>query len=93
MWASYIAALAGNGDNVLAKTALEEAEQNGELEVDAFILGSFFDASPGQMKQADIEIYAEERYPEVWKVVKEEIGWTVDEARMRKVKIDRTVTP
>jgi hypothetical protein len=45
------------------------------------------------MKQADIEIYAEERYPEVWKVVKEEIGWTVDEARMRKVKIDRTVTP
>jgi hypothetical protein len=26
-------------------------------------------------------------------VVKEEIGWTVDEARMRKVKIDRTVTP
>jgi hypothetical protein len=93
MWASYIAALAGNGDNVLAKTALEEAEQNGELEVDAFILGSFFDASPGQMKQADIEIYAEERYPEVWKIVKEEIGWTVDEARMRKVKIDRTVTP
>jgi hypothetical protein len=93
MWASYIAALAGNGDNELARSVLEEAEQNGELEVDAFILGSLLDASPGQLKQADIEMWAEERYPEVWKVLKEDIGWDVDEGRMRKVKIDRTVTP
>lgn len=93
MWASYIAALAGNGDNELARTVLEEAEQNGEVEVDAFLLGSLLDASPGQMKQADIEMWAEERYPEVWRVLKEEIGWTVDDSRMRKVKIDRTVTP
>ena len=93
MWASYIAALAGNGDNELARTVLEEAEQNGEVEVDAFLLGSFLDASPGQLKQADIEMWAKERYPEVWRVLEEEIGWTVDEGRMRKVKIDRTVTP
>lgn len=93
MWASYIGALAGNGDSELAITVLEEAERNGELVVDAFLLGSFFDAGPGQIKQADIETWAEERYPEVWKVVKEEIGWTVGEDRMRKVKIDRTVTP
>jgi len=93
MWASYIAALAGNGDNELARSVLEEAEQNGEVEVDAFLLGSFLDASPGQLKQADIEMWAEERYPEVWRVLKEEIGWTVDDSRMRKVKIDRTVTP
>lgn len=93
MWASYIAALAGNGDNELARTVLEEAEQNGELEVDAFLLGSFLDASPGQLKQADIEMWAKERYPEVWRVLEEEIGWTVDDSRMRKVKIDRTVTP
>ena len=93
MWASYIAALAGNGDNELARTVLEEAEQNGEVEVDAFLLGSFLDASPGQTKQADIEMWAEERHPEVWKVLRDEIGWTVDESRMKKVKIDRTVTP
>lgn len=93
MWASYIAALAGNGDNELARSVLEEAEQNGEVEVDAFLLGSFLDASPGQLKQADIEMWAKERYPEVWRVLEEEIGWTVDDSRMRKVKIDRTVTP
>jgi hypothetical protein len=93
MWASYIAALAGNGDNELARTVLEEAEQKGEVEVDAFLLGSLLDASPGQMKQADIEMWAEERYPEVWRVLKEEIGWVVEESRMRRVKIDRTVTP
>lgn len=93
MWASYIAALAGNGDNELARTALEEAEQNGELEVDAFLLGSFLDASPGQMKQADVEMWAEERYPDVWKILKEQVGWTMDESGMRKVKIDRTVSP
>lgn len=93
MWASYIAALAGNGDNELARTVLEEAEANGEVEVDAFLMGSFLDASPGQMKQADVEMWAEERYPEVWKVLKEEVGWTVEESGMRKVKIDRTVTP
>ena len=93
MWASYIAALAGNGDNELARTVLEEAEQNGEVEVDAFLLGSFLDAGAGQLKQADIEIWAKEKYPEVWRVLEEEIGWDVDEGRMRKVKIDRTVTP
>lgn len=93
MWSSYIAALAGNGDNVLARTVLEEAEEKGELEVDAFLLGSFLDGAAGQTKQADIEIWAEERYPEVWKVLKEEIGWDVGEDGMRKVKIDRSVKP
>jgi hypothetical protein len=45
------------------------------------------------LKQADIEMWAKERYPEVWRVLEEEVGWTVDDSRMRKVKIDRTVTP
>lgn len=93
MWASYIAALAGNGDNELAISTLEEAEQNGELEVDAFLLGSFFDAAAGQSKQEDIETWAEDRYPEVWDVVKETIGWTVKQDGMRKVNIDRSVAP
>lgn len=93
MWSSYIAALAGNGDNVLARTVLEEAEEKGELEVDAFLLGSFLDGAAGQTKQADIELWAEERYPDVWKFLKEEIGWDVGEDGMRKVKIDRSVSP
>lgn len=93
MWASYIAALAGNGDNELARSKLEEAEEKGEVQVDAFLLGSLLDAGAGQMKQKDLEMWAEERYPEVWHVLKEEVGWTVDADGMKKVKVDRTVTP
>lgn len=93
MWASYVAALAGNGDNDLAISTLEDAEQERELDVDAYLLGSLFNACPGQTKQADVESWAEERYPEVWSIVKEKIGWETDESGMRLVKIDRTVTP
>jgi hypothetical protein len=75
MWASYIGALAGNGDFELARSTLEEAEANGELEVDAFVLGSLLDASPGQSKQAEVEGWAEERHPEVWRELRDEVGW------------------
>lgn len=93
MWASYIAALAGNGDFELARSNLEEAEANGELEVDTFVLGSLLDASPGQSKQAEVEAWAEERYPEIWRELRDEVGWEVDEGRMKRVKIDREVEP
>ena len=94
MWASYIAALAGNGDFELARSTLEDAEASGELQaVDSFVLGSLLDASPGQSKQAEIETWAEVRYPEVWRELRDEVGWEVDEARMKRVRIDREVTP
>ena len=93
MWASYIAALAGNGDFELARSNLEEAEANGELEVDTFVLGSLLDASPGQSKQAEVEAWAEERYPEIWRELRDEGGREVDEGRMKRVKIDREIEP
>jgi hypothetical protein len=93
MWASYIGALAGNGDLELAKSALEQAEADGELEVDSFVLGSLLNACPGQSKQAEVEAWAEERYPEVWAEVRDVVGWEVDEARMKRVRIDREVGP
>ena len=93
MWASYVAALAGNGDFELARSALEEAEANGELEVDSFLLGSLLDASPGQSKQAEVETWAEVSYPEVWRELRDVVGWDVDEGRMRRVRIDREVEP
>jgi hypothetical protein len=93
MWASYIGALAGNGDFELARSTLEQAEADGEVEVDTFVLGSLLDASPGQSKQAEVEGWAEERYPEVWRELRDEVGWEVDEGRMKRVRIEREFSP
>ena len=92
MWASYIAALAGNGDNELAFSRLEEAVDAEEVEVDAFLLGSVFSAAPGQVKQEEIEVWAKDRYPDVWREV-ERLGIEVGENDMKSVRIDRSVTP
>ena len=78
MWASYIAALAGNGDNELAIGTLEKAVEMGELEVDVLLLGSLLNAAPGQVKQAEIEAFARERFEDVWETVKGEVGWEED---------------
>jgi hypothetical protein len=92
LWASYIAALAGNGDNDTAINAVEEAEAKGELEIDSFILGSLFDGAAGASKQAEIEAWARERYPQVMQEL-EGLGFEEDEIGMRKFKIDRRVAP
>ncbi|CAK4003954.1 Hypothetical predicted protein [Lecanosticta acicola] len=92
MWASYVAALAGNGDNELAISTLEEAEAKNEVEIDAFLLGSLLTGAPGQEKQAEITGWAKERYPHAWEAL-EKIGFDVDEAGMKIAKIDRSVTP
>lgn len=93
MWASYVAALAGNGDNETAINTVEEAEAGGELEVDAFLLGSLLDGAANRLKQEEIEEWAKEKWPEVWHDL-ERLGFDVDEQDDRvKFKIDRSVTP
>ena len=92
LWASYVAALAGNGDNELAITTVEKADQNNEVEVDAFLLGSLFAGSPGQDAQAEIEGWAKEKYPQVWAEL-EKTPLETKENGMRAFKIDRSVTP
>ena len=92
MWASYIAALAGNGDNELAISTLEKAVEDGELEVDLLVLASLFNAAPGQVKQAEIEGFARSRFGDVWEGVGE-VGMETDENGMRRVRVDRSVTP
>lgn len=92
MWASYIAALAGNGDAQQAIRVLEEAEGKGELEVDSFVLGSLFAGAPSVVKQADVEKWGMKRYPKVWaELVK--TGVEANEAEYRRFGIDRSVTP
>ncbi|EME81511.1 uncharacterized protein MYCFIDRAFT_198205 [Pseudocercospora fijiensis CIRAD86] len=93
MWASYAAALAGNGDNELAFKTIEEAEANNELEVDGFLVGSLYDGGQSHLKQAEIEEWAKDKYPAVWEQL-EKIGYEVDaESGRKRFKIDRTVTP
>lgn len=92
MWASYIAALAGNGDNELAIGTFEKAVASDELVPDVFVLASMFNAAPGQVKQAEIEEFAKERFGDLWAEVLEN-GVEKDEDFMRLIKVDRSVTP
>ncbi|KAK5131547.1 hypothetical protein LTR08_000874 [Meristemomyces frigidus] len=92
MWASYVAALAGNGDVRQAVRAVEEAEKKGELEVDAFVLGSLFAGAPGMTKQGEVEAWGKQRYERVWKEL-EGMGCVEEEDGTRVFGIDRSVTP
>ena len=66
LWASYVAALAGNGDNEMAISTLEKAVEGGECGVDAFLLGSLFAGAAGQGKQAEVEAWGKEHWPSQW---------------------------
>lgn len=93
LWSSYIAALAGNGNIEKAISILEEAESKEELEVDAFLVGSFFMGCSGQVPQSDVEAWCKERFPGVWEEL-ERAGVEEDENGMRTLMgVDRTVTP
>lgn len=92
LWASYVAALAGNGDNELAFRVVEDAVEAGEVEVDEFLLGSLFGAGANKEKQGEIEGWARERYPGVWAAL-EEKGVETDLVGMRRFGVDRSVAP
>ncbi|KAK0274972.1 hypothetical protein LTR35_011394 [Friedmanniomyces endolithicus] len=92
MWASYIAALAGNGDCEGAIKVLEEAVGKGEVEVDAFVLGSLFAGSTGSEKQSYVEQWAKEEHPRAWSEL-EKFGAEEAEDGTRAFEIDRSVTP
>lgn len=92
LWASYVSGLAGNGDIANVIQIIEKAEQENEVDVDSYLLGSFFNAIPGQSKQEDVAIWIKERYPEIWTELGK-IGVNVREDDMRFWKIDRDVGP
>lgn len=92
LWASYAAALAGNGDNDLAITTVEEAEKSNEVEVDAFLLGSLLSGANNEAKQAEIESWAAENYPAVWEEL-QKIGYEENDLGKKIFKVDRSVTP
>jgi len=92
LWASYVAALAGNGDVSLAISTLESAVESGEVQVDTFLLGSLFNGTSGQEKQADVEAFARTNFVQVWSEL-EVLGVQTEENGMRSFKIDRKIGP
>jgi len=92
MWASYAAALAGNGHTNAAITEVERAEGKGELELDAFLVGSIFNAAEVWVKQEEIEMWCRSRDAKIWAQL-EKIGIESGPAQTRICKIDRSVSP
>lgn len=94
LWCSFLAALVGNGNVDQSFDAIEAAEEKGELVVDPFLLGCLCDAAPWyREKQAMIEDWATEKYPEVWRRLQEEVGFEVLEVSGKRYKVDRRVSP
>ena len=94
LWCSYLASLCGNGNVDQSLNAAEEAEEKGEVVVDEFLIGSLCDATPKYSeKQAMIEEWATDRYPDVWKKLVEVVGFEELPTGVRKFKVDRRVSP
>ncbi|KAI4728260.1 hypothetical protein E4T49_03984 [Aureobasidium sp. EXF-10728] len=93
LWASYAAALIGNGHVDNAISLLEEAHVAQGLDMDTLVIGSMYNAAPGQVKKGVVEAWAKERYPEIWTAL-EDIGTRVSEqTKLPEFKIDREVEP
>ena len=94
LWCSYLAALCGNGNVDQSLNATEEAEVKGELAVDEFLVGSLCDATPKYAeKQGMIEEWAQDRYPDAWRKLNEEVGFEILPTGVKKFKVDRRVSP
>ena len=92
LWASYIAALSGNAKIGQAFSTIVQAEQDGHVEVDSFLIGSLFSGSRSPQKQEKIEAWVREQYPHIWAEL-EQIGIDEVEFGWRQFRIDRSVTP
>ncbi|KAK6006674.1 hypothetical protein QM012_005682 [Aureobasidium pullulans] len=93
LWASYAAALIGNGNVDNAIRLLEEAHVQEGLDMDTLVIGSLYNAAPGQVKKGLVEAWAKEKYPEIWTAL-EEIGTRISErTELPEFKIAREVEP
>lgn len=98
LWSSYIASLVGVGateETAVADaiTTAEQALERDDLEVDAFLVASMFNAAFGDVRKEEIKNWAVEKYPDVWKEV-EGLGIELEEGGFMHVKgIDRSVSP
>ncbi|KAK4574121.1 hypothetical protein LTR86_001882 [Recurvomyces mirabilis] len=92
LWASYVGALAGNGNVELAIRTLERGEKEGELEVDGFVVGSLFMGTPGAEGQREVEGWARREFGGAWEEL-EGMGVEEMEDETRVLGIDRSVTP
>ncbi|KAI5239492.1 hypothetical protein E4T42_08651 [Aureobasidium subglaciale] len=93
LWASYAAALVGNGNVDGTINAIEEAHARQELDMDTLVIGSLYNAAPGQVKRGVVETWAKERYPEIWAALEEMGTCPSTLSELPEFKIDRDVEP
>lgn len=94
LWCSYLASLCGNGNVDQAINAAEEAEEKGEVVVDEFLIGSLCDSTPKhEEKQAMIEEWAADGYPEMWEKLNEVVGFEELPTGVKRFRVDRRVSP
>ncbi|KAI5194900.1 hypothetical protein E4T39_08463 [Aureobasidium subglaciale] len=93
LWASYAAALVGNGNVDGTINLIEEAHARQELDMDTLVIGSLYNAAPGQVKRGVVEAWAKERYPEIWAALVEMGTRPSPLSELPEFKIDRDVEP
>ena len=92
LWASYIGALSGNQKIEAAFSTILEAEQEGHVDVDSFLIGTLFNANRVLHQRDEIEKWAKEQYPRIWAEL-EQMGFDMDEYEVKQCRIDRSVVP
>ncbi|KAI9842777.1 MAG: hypothetical protein M1838_002987 [Thelocarpon superellum] len=89
--AAYVGALAGQGELKEVIKGLEELGEIG-IEVDVSILGTMYNAMPGQNRKDRVEEWAQQRYPDAWKEV-QGLGQTSLKDGSRLFRLERDVDP
>lgn len=94
IWTAYMSAIARNHHHDEAQSLIETVEEEYGFKPDLHILGSWFNMTASNAKQALVEEWIKERYPEVWQEMEALGHWvTLDGFGYRQYNINRDLDP
>ncbi|KAF1848419.1 complex I intermediate-associated protein-like protein 84 [Cucurbitaria berberidis CBS 394.84] len=94
IWTAYMCAIARNHHHDEAQTLIETVEEEYGFTLDLHVLGSWFNMTANNEKQAHVEEWIKQRYPEVWKEMETLGHWvTMDGFGYRQYHINRDLDP
>ena len=67
IYAAYVGALSGRRVFKECVELIESAEAEIGYKPDSFLIGTFYNAAPGLPSKEDVEIWAKQAYPDIWK--------------------------
>lgn len=67
IYAAYVGALGGQGEFKECIGLIEGAEAEAGFKPDALMIGTFYNTAPGQYNKEQVEAWAKDRYPDIWK--------------------------